>query len=191
MISQLISLAHFTPPIQDAGVPCTDVGTALAQSCISGRWYLYWFLFSGEPSPSLISKWQLLGRIPGSAGFTVSRLCLMENLRTYGSNPFSVRAAYIELQRKEIKWMEFQTTSEVEHTTSLSWRLPTIFHLYEWAGKTIFVSLKLKGQSGVRNRYLVLSKQAALITAPGPSPARSRAKLLLVKYIMIFFFRPR
>ena len=33
-----------------------------------------------------------------------------------------------------------------------------------------FVSLKLEGQSGVRTHDLLLSKQAALTTAPGPPP---------------------
>ena len=39
-------------------------------------------------------------------------------------------------------------SSEAEHATSRSWRLPTRLNLYEWTGKKQFVSLKLKGQSG-------------------------------------------
>ena len=47
----------------------------------------------------------------------------------------------------------------------------TILSFYEWAETKHCVSLKLKGQSGVRTRDLRLSKQAALTTAPGsPSP---------------------
>ena len=56
--------------------------------------------------------------------------------------------------------------SEAEHATSRSRRFPTILNHYEWAGKNFF--LKFEGQSGVRTRDLRLTKQAALITAPGP-----------------------
>ena len=51
---------------------------------------------------------------------------------------------------------------EAEHGTSQSRRLSTILKIYEWAGKM--------HQSGVRTRYLRLSKQAALTTAAGPPP---------------------
>ena len=62
--------------------------------------------------------------------------------------------------------------SEAEHATprSRSRRLPTLFYLYDWAGKKHFVSLKLEGQSEAQIRDLRLSKQAALSTAPGPPP---------------------
>ena len=60
--------------------------------------------------------------------------------------------------------------SEAKHATSSSRRFPTILNLYEWAGKNHFVSLKLECQSGVWNRDLRLSKQAASTTAPGPPP---------------------
>ena len=53
---------------------------------------------------------------------------------------------------------------EVKHATSRSRRFPTIFNLYELAGKKQFVSLKLECQSGFRTRDLRLSKQAALTT---------------------------
>ena len=43
------------------------------------------------------------------------------------------------------------------------------------SGHRIQNSSKLEGQSGVRTRDLRLSKQAALITAPGPPPLQSRA----------------
>ena len=36
------------------------------------------------------------------------------------------------------------------------------------SGEETFVSLKLEGQGGVRNRDILLSKQAALTTASGP-----------------------
>ena len=62
---------------------------------------------------------------------------------------------------------------EAEHSTSRPRRLPTISNLYEWAVKKHFVSLKFEGQSGVRARAIRLSKQAALITAPGPPPSLS------------------
>ena len=60
--------------------------------------------------------------------------------------------------------------SEAEHATSRPRRLFIILNLYESAGKKYFVSLKLEGQSGVRNLHLRLSKQAALTTAPGIPP---------------------
>ena len=63
--------------------------------------------------------------------------------------------------------------SEAEHATSQSRRFPTILNHYEWAEKKHFVSLKLEGQSGVRTRDPRLSKQAALDTAPGPSPDKT------------------
>ena len=44
----------------------------------------------------------------------------------------------------------------------------------EHAGKKHFVSLKHKGQSGVRARDLRLSRQVALTTAPGPPPLTVR-----------------
>ena len=67
---------------------------------------------------------------------------------------------------------KFETCrSEAEHATSRSRRLPTILKLYEWAGKKHFVSLKLKGQSGVRPRDLRLSKQAVLTFVPGLPPS--------------------
>ena len=50
--------------------------------------------------------------------------------------------------------------SEAEHAISRSRRLPTILN----------ISLKLEGQSGVRNRDLRFSKQAALTTDQGPRP---------------------
>ena len=59
---------------------------------------------------------------------------------------------------------------EAEHPTSRLRKLPTILNLYERAGKKHFVYLKLEGQSVVRALDLRLSKQAALKTAPGPSP---------------------
>ena len=72
------------------------------------------------------------------------------------------------LQTQDLKFEPWR--SEVEHAASRSQRFPTILNHYEWAGKRHFVSLKLEGQSGVRNRDLRLSKQAALTTAPGPRP---------------------
>ena len=60
--------------------------------------------------------------------------------------------------------------SDSELATSRSRRLPTILNLYKWAGKKHFVSLKLECQSGARTCDLRLSKQAALTTAPVPSP---------------------
>ena len=41
--------------------------------------------------------------------------------------------------------------SVAEHATSRSLRLPTVFNLHGGAGRKHFVSLKLKGQSGVFN----------------------------------------
>ena len=63
--------------------------------------------------------------------------------------------------------------SGTERATSRSLKLPVIFNLYEWTGKKHFVSLKLEGQCGVRNRDIRLSTQAALIIAPGPTPPRA------------------
>ena len=60
--------------------------------------------------------------------------------------------------------------SEAEYAISRLRRLPTVFNLYEWAGKILFLFLKHAGQSGVRTRDLRLSKQAALSTTPGPPP---------------------
>ena len=45
-----------------------------------------------------------------------------------------------------------------------------IEYIYVWAEKKHFASLKVEGQSGIRTRDLRLSKQAALTTAPWPSP---------------------
>ena len=47
---------------------------------------------------------------------------------------------------------------------------PWYWIFQEWAEKKQFVSLKLEGQSGVQNRDLRLSKQAALTTPPRPPP---------------------
>ena len=59
--------------------------------------------------------------------------------------------------------------SEAEHASySWSMRLPTILNFYEWAGKKLFVFLKLKDQSRARARDLRLSKQEAFTTASGP-----------------------
>ena len=60
--------------------------------------------------------------------------------------------------------------SQAEHATSWSRRFSLILNYYEWAGNKHFVSLKLKGQSEVRTRDLLLSKQPALSTAPVPPP---------------------
>ena len=60
--------------------------------------------------------------------------------------------------------------SEAEHATYRSRRLPTIWNLHKWAGKTYFVSLKDEGQSEDWTLDLRLSKQAALTTTPGPPP---------------------
>ena len=57
---------------------------------------------------------------------------------------------------------------ETENATSRSRRLPIILFFLRVSGKKHLVSLKDK--SGVRTRDLRLSKQAALITAPGPTP---------------------
>ena len=60
--------------------------------------------------------------------------------------------------------------SEAEWASSRSRRLPTILmNHYEWAGKKLFVSLKIEGQSGVQTRDLLLSKEATLTTAPAPT----------------------
>ena len=46
-----------------------------------------------------------------------------------------------------------------------------ILYIFESARKKHFVSLKFEGQSGVRICNPGFSKQAALITAPGPRAA--------------------
>ena len=74
----------------------------------------------------------------------------------------------IALQTQDSKFEPWR--SEAEQTTSRSRRLHMILNISEWAGKNIFVSLKLEGQDGARTHDLQLSKQAALTTAPGPPP---------------------
>ena len=60
---------------------------------------------------------------------------------------------------------------KAEHATSRSRRHSTVLNHYGWAGKKLLVSLKLEGESGVRTRGLLLSKQASLTTTSGPTDA--------------------
>ena len=92
------------------------------------------------------------------------------------------------LQTQDSKFEPWR--SEAEHATSQSRRFHTILNLYEWAGKKHFVSLKLVGHSGVRARDFRFSKQAALTTAPGPTPLNYWRKIqkMLRKFGNFEFF---
>ena len=64
-------------------------------------------------------------------------------------------------------WFEIEPCwSAAKHVISRSCRLPTIFNLYDWAGRKHFVLWNLECQSRRRICDLWLSKQA-----PGPRPA--------------------
>ena len=63
-------------------------------------------------------------------------------------------------------WFEIEPCwSAAKHVISRSCRLPTIFNLYDWAGRKHFVLWNLECQSRRRICDLWLSKQA-----PGPRP---------------------
>ena len=76
---------------------------------------------------------------------------------------------------------------EAGHATSRSRWLPTLLNLYEWPGKKKFVSLKLKGRSGARTRYLRLSKQAAVTTTPGSRHLNEGKSLVDINLSWKFF----
>ena len=72
------------------------------------------------------------------------------------------------LQTQDLKFKPWR--SEAEHHTSRSRRPPSILNVHAWARS--FASLKLERHSVVGIRYLRLSKQAALTTAPGFQPCK-------------------
>ena len=84
---------------------------------------------------------------------------------------------YTALQTQDSKFVPWR--SEAEQATSRSRRFPAILALFEWVGKNILFLWNLEDQSGVRTRDLRLSKQAALITTPGPPQHHREIKHLV------------
>ena len=119
----------------------------------------------------------------GSIFFVIQQVCVMMSTANKGNSKmcFLIWMRWHCLQTQDSKFEPCR--SEAEHATYQSRRLPTILNLYEWAGKKHFVSLKLKGQSGVRPRDLRLSKQAVLTFAPGlPPSAQSSTHFLFARF---------